>query len=226
MAETKKKPSTKKAAAPATAATASAPVVSEKLASVKPRQSVLHRAVVAEEANSRQGTQSAKTRSETRGGGRKPYKQKKTGNARQGTTSAPHYAHGGMAFAVKPRSYEKKVNRKERRAAILGALNLKIEAGDVAVTDSIVFEAPKTKQAVDLLKALGVADAKRVLVILPAFDDKTYRSFRNLPNVVVKTAPSTDKDAKTDVFSARDLLVAHKIVVAQEAMTKIEEVWA
>lgn len=225
MAETKKKPTTKKATA-AAPATGSAPTVSDKIASVKPKNSVLHRAVVAEEANSRQGTQSAKTRSETRGGGRKPYKQKKTGNARQGTTSAPHYAHGGMAFAVKPRSYEKKVNRKERRAAILGALNLKIEAGDVAVTDSILFTEPKTKQAVDMLKALGVAEAKRVLVILTAFDDKTYRSFRNLPNVVVKTAPSNEKDAKTDVFSARDLLVAHKIVVAKDAMTKIEEVWA
>jgi large subunit ribosomal protein L4 len=223
MAETKKK-STKSAATAST--TASAPEVSEKLAAVKPRASVLHRAVVAEEANSRQGTQSAKTRSETRGGGRKPYKQKKTGNARQGTTSAPHYAHGGMAFAVKPRDYEKKLNKKERRAAILGALNLKIESGDVLVADSIVFTEPKTKQAAEMLKALGVGDAKRVLVILPAHDDKTYKSFRNLPNVVVKTAPSKDKDAKTDTFSTRDILVAHKIVVAKEAMSKIEEVWA
>lgn len=244
MAETKKT-TTKKAAAPkaaapkaeakkaapktkvaASTATAVAPKVSEKLASVKPKTSVLHRAVVAEEANSRQGTQSAKTRSETRGGGRKPYKQKKTGRARQGSIRSPQYAHGGMAFAVKPRDYDKKVNRKERRTAILGALNLKIEEGAVSVTDSIVFTEPKTKQAVELLKALGVADAKRVLVILPAVDDKTYKCFRNLPNVVVKTAPSSDKEVKTDVFSARDLLVAHKIVVAKDAMKRIEEVWA
>lgn len=222
MAETKKK-TTKASAKPVTAGAAE---LSEKLSSVKPRASVLHRAVIAEEANSRQGTQSAKTRSETRGGGRKPYKQKKTGNARQGSIRSPHYAHGGMAFAVKPRDYEKKVNKKERRSAIVGALNLKIEAGDVSVVDAIVFGEPKTKQAVELLKGLGVADVKRVLVILPAFDDKTYKCFRNLPNVVVKTAPSNDKDAKTDVFSTRDVLLAHKIVVAKDALSKIEEVWA
>ncbi len=200
--------------------------VSEAITSVNPAVSVVHRAVVAEEANSRQGTQSAKTRAEVRGGGRKPYKQKKTGNARQGTVSAPHYAHGGMAFAVKPRDYEKKLNKKERRLAILGALSAKIDAGDVLVADAISFTESKTKQAVDLLKGMGVDGERRILVILPAVDLVTYKSFRNLPNVVVKTAPATEKDAKTDVFSARDLLVAHKIVVAQDALKKIEEVWA
>ncbi len=200
--------------------------LSEVIASAKPDQSVVHRTVVAEEANSRQGTQSAKTRSEVRGGGRKPYKQKKTGNARQGTIRAPHFTHGGMAMAVKPRDYDKKVNKKERRAAILGVLNAKIEAGDLQVVDSIAFTAAKTKDAVAFLAAFGVAETRRVLVILPAIDEKTYRSFRNLPNVVVKTAPSTSTEAKTDVFSARDLAVAHKIVVAQDALKQIEEVWA
>jgi len=200
--------------------------LSEAIAASKPDPSVVHRTVVAEEANSRQGTQSAKTRSEVRGGGRKPYKQKKTGNARQGTIRAPHFTHGGMALAVKPRDYDKKVNKKERRAAILGVLNAKIESGDLQVADQIVFTAPKTKDAAAFLAAFGVAEAKRVLVILPAIDEKTYRSFRNLPNVVVKTAPSTSAEAKTDVFSARDLAVAHKIVVAQDALKQIEEVWA
>lgn len=192
----------------------------------KPAETVIHRTIVAEEANKRQGTQSAKTRSEVKGGGKKPYKQKKTGNARQGTTRAPHYAHGGMALAVKPRSYDKHVNRKERRAAILGALSQQIEAGNVAVAESIVFSTPKTKQACDFLKAFGLSDTRRVLVVLPAYDETTYKCFRNMPNVVVKTAPSKDAEAKTDVFSARDLLVAHKILVAQDAMKKIEEVWA
>lgn len=200
--------------------------LSEAILAAKPDQSVVHRTVVAEEANSRQGTQSAKTRSEVRGGGRKPYKQKKTGNARQGTIRAPHFTHGGMALAVKPRDYDKKVNKKERRAAILGVLNAKIESGDVQVVDQIVFAAPKTKDATAFLAAFGVAEAKRVLVIIPAIDEKTYRSFRNLPNVVVKTAPSTNAEVKTDVFSARDLAVAHKIVVAQDALKQIEEVWA
>jgi large subunit ribosomal protein L4 len=200
--------------------------LSEAIAKVKPDASVVHRTVVAEEANSRQGTQSAKTRSEVRGGGRKPYKQKKTGNARQGTIRAPHFTHGGMALAVKPRDYDKKVNKKERRAAILGVLNAKIESGDVQVADRIAFATAKTKDAAAFLAAFGVAEVRRVLVILPAIDDVTYRCFRNLPNVVVKTAPSTSAEAKTDVFSARDLAVAHKIVVAQDALKQIEEVWA
>jgi len=200
--------------------------LSAAISNAKPAETVIHRTIVAEEANKRQGTQSAKTRSEVKGGGKKPYKQKKTGNARQGTTRAPHYAHGGMALAVKPRSYDKQVNRKERRAAILGALNQQIEAGNVSLAESIVFSTAKTKHANDLLKALGLNEARRVLVVLPAYDETTYKCFRNLPNVVVKTAPSTEDGAKTDVFSARDLLVAHKIVVAQDAMKKIEEVWA
>lgn len=200
--------------------------VSDAITKSNPAVSVVHRAVVAEEANKRQGTQSAKTRSEVRGGGRKPYKQKKTGNARQGSTRSPHYAHGGMALAVKPRDYEKKLNKKERRLAILGALSAKIDAGDVVVAEAIAFKEPKTKSAVEFLEGLGVAAERRLLVILPVVDGATYKSFRNLPNVVVKTAPATEKETKTDVFSARDLLVAHKIVVAQDALKKIEEVWA
>jgi large subunit ribosomal protein L4 len=190
----------------------------------------VHRAVVAEESNSRQGTQKTKTRSEVRGGGRKPYKQKKTGNARQGSIRAPHYAHGGMALALTPRDYEKKINKKERRAAILAALSAHVEAGNVSVVDSIAFAEPKTKDAVAMLGALGLANQRRVLVILPQVDDATYKSFRNLPNVTVRTAPASTAGGaeapKTAVFSARDLLVSQKIVIAHEALTRIEEVWA
>ncbi len=200
-----------------------------KLGDVKAATSVLHRALVTEEANWRQGTQSAKTRSETRGGGRKPYKQKKTGNARQGSTRSPHYAHGSMALAVKPRSYEKKLNKKERRLAIVGALNARIEEGVVTVVDGIHFEAPKTKDAAALLKSVG-SDSRRVLVILPEYHDATYRSFRNLPNVEVRTAPAKPGEdgttVKTQAFSARDLMVAHQIVIAKDALARIEEVWA
>lgn len=199
--------------------------------------STLHRVVVAEEANKRQGTQSAKTRGETRGGGRKPYKQKKTGRARQGSIRAPHYAHGGMAHAVKPRSYEKKVNVKERRLALKAALTSRIEEGDVIMLDAIAFDAPKTKTAVDFLAKAGVAEAKRVLVILPEYDEATYKCFRNLRNgdeqkVQVRTAPASVKagvDAvktKTQAFSTRDLLLATKIVMAKDALKRIEEVWA
>ncbi len=224
--------------------------LAEAISGAQPVMSVLHRAVVAEEANSRQGTQSAKTRSETRGGGRKPYRQKKTGNARQGTIRAPHYAHGGMALAVKPRDYTKKLNKKERRAALAGALNAKIQAGDVTVVDQVVFTEPKTKLASQWLTSCGVADARRVLVILAEYDDTAYRSLRNIEGVVVRTAParvvaeaapaeeakpkSKSKKAeaapatgggKSATFSTRDVLIAHKIVIAQAALQRIEEVW-
>ena len=201
--------------------------LSDKLANATAKLVTTHRAVVAEEANKRQGTQKTKTRSETRGGGRKPYKQKKTGNARQGSIRSPQYAHGGMALALTPRDYDKKVNKKEKRAAILGALSAQIEAGNVTVVETIAFAAPKTKDAIALLTAAGVAkDQRRVLVILPQVDDATYRSFRNLPNVEVRTAPSTEAGAKTNAFSTRDLLLAQRIVVAKDALARIEEVWA
>lgn len=198
--------------------------LSDEFMAARPNDHVIHRTVVAEMANSRQGTQSAKTRSEVRGGGRKPYKQKKTGNARQGTTSAPHFAHGGMALAVKPRDYDKKVNKKERISAILGAIATRVESETLIIADSIVFSEAKTKSAISMLKALGVAESRRVLVILEKPDDITFRSFRNLPNVTVRTAPSGDKEASA-TFSARDILVAHHIVMAQGAFTKIQEVW-
>ncbi|MBV6457253.1 MAG: 50S ribosomal protein L4 [Fimbriimonadaceae bacterium] len=204
--------------------------LADKIANATASDTTLHRTVVAEEANARQGTQAAKTRSEVRGGGRKPYRQKKTGNARQGSIRSPHYAHGGMALAVKPRDYDKKVNRKERQSAILGALKAKIDAGDLIVTEGLAQATPKTKEAAAALKTLGVTDVKRVLVILPQYDEVTYKAFRNIANVTIKTAPSRieeGKDAtKTDTFSTRDLLVAHKIVMEKDALLRIEEVWA
>lgn len=198
----------------------------EKLSNASASAVSVHRAVIAEEANTRQGTQKTKTRSETRGGGRKPYKQKKTGNARQGSIRSPHYAHGAMALALSPRDYDKKVNKKERRAAIVAALSAHIEAGNVTVVDTIAFAEPKTKDAQALLAALGLQDARRVLVILPQYDEVTYKSFRNLPDVEVRTAPSTSADVKAAPFSTRDLLLARKVVVAQDALARIEEVWA
>lgn len=197
--------------------------LSKSVAGMAVDRAVIHRAVVAEMANARQGTQSAKTRSEARGGGRKPYRQKKTGNARQGTIRAPQYAHGGMALAVKPRDYTKKINKKERRAALSGALAAKWEAGDVVVVDAISFGEVKTKLAVHFLKALGLDTTKRVLVVLAEYDPDALKCFRNLPNVEVRTAPS--KDGKSQAFSTRDLLIAHKVVFTQDALARVEEVW-
>ncbi|MBI3722064.1 MAG: 50S ribosomal protein L4, partial [Fimbriimonas ginsengisoli] len=218
----------KKKSAPTTAKKAE---LSDNLRSrAKASATTIHRAVVAEEANSRQGTQSAKTRAEARGGGRKPHRQKKTGRARQGSIRAPHYAHGGMAFAVKPRDYEKKLNQRERRAAILAALADRADSGDLIVSEAFAFAAPKTKDAAKVLVAAGVADVRRVLLVLPRYDEVVWKSFRNLPNVTVRTAPAPKTAegadaAKTNTFSARDLMVAHKILIAQEALTLIEEVW-
>ncbi len=200
--------------------------IGEALASAKASAPAMYRAVIAEEANNRQGTQKAKTRAEVRGGGRKPYRQKKTGRARQGSIRAPHYYHGGVVFAPTPRDYSQKVNKKERRLAILGSLAARIESGDVIVVDSIQFGAPKTKEAFELLKNVGADEAKRVLVILPEHDKTCWLSFRNLPNVKVRTAPSKGDGKGAAVgFSARDLLVAHKIVIAKDALDAIQEAW-
>lgn len=190
------------------------------LKELKVSPNLLHRVVVAEEANARQGTQSAKTRSETRGGGRKPYKQKKTGNARQGTIRAPHYAHGGMAFAVKPRDYSKKVNRKERRLALLGAFADVQASGNLIVVDKIAFAKPSTKDAVAFLAKSGAADVKRVLVIVSEFDDNVVKSFRNLPKTEVRSAPR--RDGKGEGFSTRDLVLANKVVISKDALATIE----
>lgn len=200
---------------------------------------VLHRAVVAEEANKRQGTSKVKGRSEVRGGGRKPYRQKKTGRARQGTIRSPLYAHGGAAHPFGPRDYGKKLNKKERRTAILGALASKVSEGTVVVADKIAFAEPKTKEAAALLKSLGLHDVKRLLVVLAEYDETTLKSFRNLPCVSVRTAPALPakesskqkrgvekaEAPKTAAFSARDLLVAHKVLFAKEALVKVQEVW-
>ncbi|MFN8139050.1 MAG: 50S ribosomal protein L4 [Fimbriimonadales bacterium] len=197
------------------------------LASAEVHGAVLHRTVVAEEANNRQGTQKAKTRAEVRGGGRKPYRQKKTGRARQGTISAPHYYHGGVAFAPVPRDYSKKVNKKERRLAISNALAARINGGDVIVVDEISFGTPRTKEACALLKNTGASGVKRVLVILDQYDNDVWLAFRNIPNVKVRTAPSKSSDEDHAVgFSTRDLLVAHKIIIAQGAFKAMEEAWA
>lgn len=197
--------------------------LAEPIAKLTVDPSVLHRVVIAEQANGRQGTHCAKTRSETRGGGRKPYKQKKTGNARQGTIRAPHYAHGGMAFAIKPRDYTKKVNRKERRLAIIAAFSQRANGGDVQIVKDLSFKAPKTKDAIEVLKGLGLADVRRVLLVVKDHNEDLLKSFRNLQNVEVRTAPS--RDGKASTFSTRDLLVAHKIVVTESAIKAIEESW-
>lgn len=198
--------------------------VAEPIVALGAIENVLHRVIVAEQANARQGTHSAKTRSEAQGGGRKPYRQKKTGNARQGTIRAPHYAHGGMAFAIKPRDYSRKVNKKERRLATVSAFSVRLSDGDVQLADKIVFGEPKTKDAAQLLKAHGLDGVKRVLIVLAEDDATVVKSFRNMRNVEVRTAPT--KEGRGSAFSTRDVLVAHKILMSRAALEKTEEAWS
>ncbi|MCW5935900.1 MAG: 50S ribosomal protein L4 [Fimbriimonadaceae bacterium] len=184
---------------------------------------LLHRVVVAEEANARQGTQSAQTRAEVAGGGKKPYKQKKTGNARQGSIRAPHYAHGSMALAVKPRNYDKKVNKKERRLALMVAFAAKAQADSLVVVDKIAFENPKTKDAIALLAKHKLGKTKRVLILMAEHDEATYRSFRNLEGVEVRTV--NGRDGKGEGFSTRDVVVAHKILIDKAGLDKLEQTY-
>jgi len=148
---------------------------------ITPNVSVMHQVVTAQLARRRAGTQSTKTRSEVRGGGAKPYRQKGTGNARQGSTNAPHYSGGGIAFGPKPRSYAQRTPKKMIRLALRSALSDRASEGRIIVVDDWGFEAPRTKDAVAALGALGVEG--RVLVVVGREDVVTARSFRNLPEV-------------------------------------------
>lgn len=200
--------------------------LSDALTELEIRPWVLHRAVVTEEANRRQGTHAVKNRATVRGGGRKPWRQKKTGRARQGSIRAPHWRHGAVAHGPRPRDYEKHLNKRERRLAMKMAFASRVKAGDVVVLDGLKFDKPKTKAALEILQNLSLADA-RVLVILPEIDEVVLRSFRNLPNVEVRTAPWRGKEkVQTQPFSARDLLVAEKVLIEKEALRRIEEVWS
>jgi large subunit ribosomal protein L4 len=181
-------------------------------------EALVHQAIVAEEANQRQGNHDTKQRSEVRGGGRKPWKQKGTGRARQGSIRAPQWRGGGIVFGPHPREYRKALPIKMRRGAMRCVLSNKVREGAIIGLESLRIEGdvPKTKQAVAILNALGLGDTRRVLVIIPEHDDLLNRSIRNLQNVELRFAPN---------FSVRDALVAHKIVLVADAVSKLEAVW-
>ena len=179
-------------------------------------ETLVHQAIVTEEANYRQGTTQTKERGDVRGGGRKPWKQKGTGRARQGTIRAPHFKGGGVVFGPHPRSYRKAFPIKMRRGAMRCVLSAKVSEGAVIALDALQFSEIKTKQAVALVKALGFGETRRLLVIIPEHNETLLRSMRNLPNVELRFAPN---------FSVRDTLTAHKIVIVRDAVAKIEAVW-
>ncbi|MFL5725539.1 MAG: 50S ribosomal protein L4 [Chloroflexota bacterium] len=176
---------------------------------------VLHQVVTAQLAGRRLGTHDTKTRGEVRGGGAKPYRQKGTGRARQGSKSAPHYAGGGVVFGPHPRSYEQRLPRKMKRLALRGALTAKLGDEAVKVIDSFGLEAVKTR---DLVGVLGALEANgRVLVVAPGRDEKLELSARNLPTVEVILA---------DSLNVVDLLRADVVLIEQPALSRMEEVYA
>ena len=182
---------------------------------IEPNAAVMHQLVVSYLANQRQGTQSALTRSEVSGGGRKPWRQKGTGRARQGSTRAPQWYHGGVVFAPKPRDYRFSVNKKVRRLAMKSAFSTKAQNTEVIVVDSIALEAIKTKSIVDMLKAIG--SEKKALIVLPTVDEKVIKSARNIAGV---------KTAQVNELNVYDILNADKLIIAKDALAKIEEVYA
>ena len=163
--------------------------------------------------NQRQGTQSTKTRSEVSGGGRKPWRQKGTGHARQGSTRSPQWTHGGVALGPKPRDYSYRINKKVRRLAVLSALSAKAQAGDMIVIDKLACEEYKTKTVVNMLAAVGAS--KKALIVNDAVDAKFVKSAANVPGVKTTTALSVN---------TYDVVNADKFIISVDAAKKLEEV--
>ncbi|MGI4789757.1 MAG: 50S ribosomal protein L4 [Janthinobacterium lividum] len=188
--------------------------LSDTLFSAKINPGLMHQAVVNEATNSRQDTRNTKTRADVAGGGRKPYAQKGTGRARQGTISAPHYRHGGIVFGPHPRDLSAKLPKKARRAALASALTTKSNDDVIIVVDEISLESHSTKTAALLLKTLGVIG--KAMIILPETNLTIYKSFRNIPGITVRVAPA---------FSVRDVLDANQIVITQGALNKLDAIY-
>ena len=182
---------------------------------VEVNEHLVHMAVVQHLANRRQGTQKAKTRSEVSGGGRKPWRQKGTGHARQGSTRSPQWTGGGVVFAPVPRDYSFKMNKKEKRAALKSALTDKVANNKLIVVDKLAFDEIKTKSFVTVLNNLKVEG--KSLVVLNENDEKVVKSAKNIP---------TTKTALTSTINVYDILNAKTLVVTQDAVKTIEEVYA
>ena len=182
---------------------------------IEPNTVVMHAAVVNYLANQRQGTQSTLTRTEVSGGGKKPWRQKGTGHARQGSTRAPQWTHGGIALGPKPRSYSYSLNKKVKRLALLSALSSKVADNDIVVLDAIKTEEFKTKTIVNMLKALNVNE--KALIVLDTVDKKVIKSAANIPGV---------KTTQVNTLNVYDILNYNKFIVVKDAVAKIEEVYA
>ena len=182
---------------------------------VEVNEHLVHLAVVQQLANKRQGTQKAKTRSEVSGGGRKPWRQKGTGHARQGSTRAPQWTGGGVVFAPVPRDYSFKLNRKEKQAAIRSALSDRVASGKLIVVDELKFDGAKTKAFAEVLKNLKAAD--KTLVLIADNEQNVVLSARNIPSV---------KTELTGEINTYDIMNAQTLILTKDAVAKIEEVYA
>jgi large subunit ribosomal protein L4 len=189
--------------------------VKDSVFAIEPNMSAMHLVVVSYLANQRQGTQSTKTRSEVSGGGKKPWRQKGTGRARQGSTRSPQWYHGGVALGPKPRTYGIDVNKKVRRLAMKSALSSKVAADEMIVLDSVNLDAIKTKEIAKMFEAIKAQ--KKVLVVLPENNEVIYKSTRNIEGAKVSTV---------NTLNVYDILNCDTIVVLKDAVTKIEEVYA
>ena len=189
--------------------------LSDSIFGIEPNVSVMHDVVVNHLANKRQGTQSALTRSEVSGGGRKPWRQKGTGHARQGSTRSPQWTHGGIVFAPKPRSYRYVLNKKVRRLAMKSAFSSKFIDNNIVVIDSMPMGQYKTKSVVNMLNAVG-ANGKS-LIVLPEIEDRIIKSARNIPGV---------KTSQVCGLNVYDILNAKKLIILKDSISKIEEVYA
>lgn len=189
--------------------------LSEAVFGIEPNKAVLHAAVVNYLANQRQGTQSTLTRAEVRGGGRKPWKQKGTGRARQGSIRAPQWTHGGIALGPKPRDYSYSLNKKVKRLAIKSAFSSKVAEENMIVVDKITMDGFRTKTIVEMLKALGVE--KKALIVMPEVDKALVKSASNIKGV---------KTACINTLNVYDVLNCDKFIVVKDAVAKIEEVYA
>ena len=188
--------------------------LSDAVFGVQVNEHLVHMAVVQQLANNRQGTQKAKTRSEVSGGGRKPWRQKGTGHARQGSTRAPQWTGGGVVFAPVPRDYSFKLNKKEKRAALKSALTSRVQDGKLIVVDELKFDEIKTKKFKAVMDNLKV---NKALVVLGENDEKVVKSARNIPTV---------KTALVNTINVYDILKGDTLVLTKDAVAKIEEVYA
>ena len=189
--------------------------LAESVFGIEPNASAMHLCVVNYLANQRQGTQSTRTRSEVSGGGKKPWRQKGTGRARQGSTRAPQFTHGGIAHGPKPREYGFSINKKVRKLAMKSAFSSKVAAEELVVLDSLKLDAIKTKEVAKVFAALETG--KKVLLVLPENDNVLYRSARNIAGAKVSTV---------NTLNVYDILNCDTMIVLKDGIAKIEEVYA